>query len=80
MDAYPPAVGLRGWVASSVLTAVVQRNERDEFRLPLQMTDSWPGLLCSTEKGLEEELMEELEEELMEELANGVVGAMVWPR
>lgn len=76
MDAYPPAVGLRGWVASSVLTAVVQRNERDEFRLPLQMTDSWPGLLCSTEKGLEEEPVVEL----MEELANGVVGAMVWPR
>ena len=79
MDAYPPAVGLRGWIASA-LAAVVQRNGRGGFRLLLQMTDSWPGLLCSTEKGLEEELMEELEEELMEELANGVVGAMAWPR
>ena len=49
MEAYPPAFGLRGWVASSALTAVVQRNGQDGFRLLLRMTDSWPGLLCSTE-------------------------------
>ena len=74
MEAYPPAFGLPGWVASAL--AAVQRNGRGGFRLPLQMTDSWPGLLCSTEKGLEEEPVVEL----MEELANGIVGAMAWPR
>ena len=34
MEAYPPAVGLRGWVVSA---------------LPVQCNDSWQGLLCSTE-------------------------------
>ena len=48
MEAYPSAFGLPGWVASA-LAAVVQRNGQDEFRLPLRMADSWPGLLCSTE-------------------------------
>ena len=67
--AYPPAFGLRGWVASAL---PIQRNGQDEFRLQLRMTDSWKGPLCSTEK--------ELEEERVEELENDVVGAIGWQR
>ncbi len=70
MEAYPSAFGLQGWVASALVA--VQRNGQDGFRLPLRMTDSWPGLLCSTETGLEGELEEELE--------NRIGGAMAWPR